>query len=163
MMYVLLFICPIILISFQFNRRVYPGQMRYVAKNFFTAIVVIDPTSQSSVSNAVAVYNMINQNLPVRVGFVLVSSLQSVHASLTSYRHKTRSWERTLWRLWSTWIPNNKTELLLRSSTTYGTKQETKVQRRLLVILYNLLTLNSVIKVVPRRRSTYAHFPNWEI
>ena len=46
--------------------------MRYVGKNFFTAVITIDPSSQNSLTNAVTLSNMINQNLPVRVGFVLL-------------------------------------------------------------------------------------------
>eukprot|EP01113_Clastostelium_recurvatum_P008329 TRINITY_DN1391_c0_g1_i1.p1 TRINITY_DN1391_c0_g1~~TRINITY_DN1391_c0_g1_i1.p1 ORF type:complete len:1486 (+),score=528.58 TRINITY_DN1391_c0_g1_i1:428-4885(+) len=56
-----------------FARRGYPGQMKFVAKNVFTVVTVLDPSQPGALGIMATVENVIRQNAPLRFGFVFVT------------------------------------------------------------------------------------------
>lgn len=56
----------------QILRRVYPGQMRFVARNFFTVVLVTDLASDEGADGVSTLISLVNQNLPARVGLLPV-------------------------------------------------------------------------------------------
>jgi hypothetical protein len=60
-----------------FLRPVYPGQLRYVGKNTFTAIIPINPANPSHIQLFKTTGQAISRNVPMRFGFLFVTSAQS--------------------------------------------------------------------------------------
>lgn len=54
-------------------RRVYPGQMRFVARNFFTVVLVTDLATDEGIDSVSTLFSLVNQNLPARVGLLPIA------------------------------------------------------------------------------------------
>eukprot|EP01116_Phalansterium_solitarium_P000089 TRINITY_DN10057_c0_g1_i1.p1 TRINITY_DN10057_c0_g1~~TRINITY_DN10057_c0_g1_i1.p1 ORF type:complete len:1540 (+),score=753.29 TRINITY_DN10057_c0_g1_i1:74-4693(+) len=54
-------------------KRVWPGSFRYVARNFFTAVVVINPTSEAGLHMFAVIDSMFRQNMPLRYGVLFAT------------------------------------------------------------------------------------------
>jgi len=61
-------------------QRGWPGQLRYVRRNLWTAIYMIDPSSVAGLAFISDVLNQVVQQVPVRFGFVFKSSALSEEA-----------------------------------------------------------------------------------
>ena len=58
-------------------RPVAPGQLRYLGKNLFTAVVAVDVRSPASLALLVRVRELVENEFPVRFGFVLAAGPQN--------------------------------------------------------------------------------------
>lgn len=53
--------------------RGWPGQLKYIAKNIFTAIYIVDPASPDAIRLLHETYHQVENQLPVRFGFIFES------------------------------------------------------------------------------------------
>ena len=76
-------------------QRGWPGQLRYVRRNLWTAIYMIDPSSMGDLEFISDALNMVHHQLPVRFGFVFKSSALPEEAPPPAAEGKTEDPEPT--------------------------------------------------------------------
>ena len=69
----------------EFLRPVFPGQLRYVARNTFSAVFFLDIQERDSIDIAIELFRMIDNNTPVRFGVVFYSPVLSSGPSQWDY------------------------------------------------------------------------------
>lgn len=73
------------LIRQQIFRRVWPGSLRYIAKNFYTVVIFVDPATRRGIEFLTLIDQMISQNVPFRFGAVFVTDgYREYHSNLRS-------------------------------------------------------------------------------
>jgi UDP-glucose:glycoprotein glucosyltransferase len=64
-----------------FNPTFFPQQAPFIAKNFFTVVALLNPTSLSSINAAFQLATMVWQQQPIRVGFLFTKTKLSVDST----------------------------------------------------------------------------------